>query len=366
MSNEPLILVLNSGSSSLKYAIFSGKQLIVRESLERLGNDRLPAIRSAIEAAAKHRPGEHLTAIGHRVVHGGTIYSRPVRITDDILATLETLTPLAPLHEPYNLAGIRAVREAFPEIPQVACFDTAFHATMPKVEQMFGLPRTYYDRGIRQYGFHGLAYKSIVEQMCHQYPDDAGGRIIACHLGNGASLCAIRAGRSVATTMSFTPLDGLMMGTRPGHLDPGVVLYRERRGGCTPEQVDHLRRHERGLLGVSDGISADMRDLLASDSAAANEAIGLFCYRITREIGAMAATIEGVDTIVLSGGIGEHSPTIRERICHRLDWLGVDMDAHRNTSNESILHTKTSRVKLYRVTANEEAVIARHTIELVG
>ncbi|MGL6096184.1 MAG: acetate/propionate family kinase, partial [Fimbriiglobus sp.] len=300
------------------------------------------AVRAALDVVAKKFPGEPLAAVGHRVVHGGDRFTAPVRVTPAVLAELDTLTPLAPLHEPANLAGIRAVAEQLPAVPQVACFDTAFHATMPLAERMFGLPRRYFDAGIRRYGFHGLAYESVVGTLRDR--GDLPARLIACHLGNGASLCAIRDGKSVATTMGFTPLDGLVMGTRAGSLDPGVVLYLERHDGLTPDAVGALLSRESGLLGVS-GVSADMRDLLASPDPRAAEAVELFCYRVVRDIGAMAAALGGADAIAFSGGIGENAGEIRDRITARLGWLGA---------------------AVHVVPADEEAVIAARTRDTVG
>ena len=337
MSQPGLILTVNAGSSSLKVAGYRGAEQVYRHTAE-----RLPAggIGAALQACLTDLADTPPSAVGHRIVHGGGRFTAPVLGSPAVLGELEALTPLAPLHQPHNLAAVRAVGEALPGVPQVLCFDTAFHATMPRVEQLFALPRGYADRGVRRYGFHGLAYESVVEQL----GDRAAGRVLACHLGNGASLCGIRDGRSVATTMSFTPLDGLVMGTRPGHLDPGVVLYLQRHEGMSLDAVDRLLEHESGLLGASGGLSADMRDLLASDSAEAAEAVELFCHRAVREAGAMAAVLGGVDAVAFSGGIGENAAPVRDRICRRLGWLGVG-----------------AGVPVHVVPADEAAVIARHT-----
>jgi acetate kinase len=340
MADAPLVLVLNAGSSSLKFAAFRGDSVALRDKVERIpagGHDA--AVHQALDTVRAKFPGETISAVGHRVLHGGDKFTAPTVVSPDVLTALEELIPLGPLHQPHNIAGIRAVAGQLPDVPQVACFDTAFHATMPKVERMFGLPRRYFDAGVKRYGFHGLAYESVVSHLRDrgELPE----RLIACHLGNGASLCAIRAGKSVATTMGFTPLDGLLMGTRPGHLDPGAVLYLERHDGLSADQVDHILEKESGLLGVSGGIASDMRDLLSSPEPVAAEAVELFCYRIVRDIGAMAAALEGVDAIAFSGGIGENAPAIRERICRRLGWLGA--------------------VPVHVVPADEESVIARAT-----
>ena len=335
-----LVLVLNAGSSSLKFAAFRDDAVALRDKIERIPDGgHEAAVHQALDGVRTKNPGEKIAAVGHRVLHGGDRFTTPTVVTADVLSALEALIPLGPLHQPHNLAGIKAVSDQLPGVPQVACFDTAFHATMPKVERMFGLPRRFFDAGVKRYGFHGLAYESVVSHF-----RDRGhlpGRLIACHLGNGASLCAIRDGKSIATTMGFTPLDGLLMGTRPGHLDPGAILYLERHDGLSPDAVDHILEKESGLIGVSGGISSDMRDLLTSPDPAAAEAVDLFCYRVARDIGAMAAALEGIDALAFSGGIGENSLAVRERICKRLGWLGS--------------------VPVSVVPADEEAVIARHT-----
>ena len=384
MPSDALILVLNAGSSSLKLAAFVGDRLEVRAGVERTNHtageprlrledgdgrelrcgtqpltDRASALRAILDALATRLPGRPIAAIGHRVVHGGDWFSAPVRVTSEVLSELEALAPLAPLHQPHNLAEIRAAASLFPGVPQVACFDTAFHATMPKHERMLGLPRAYFDKGVKRYGFHGLSYESVAFRLPGICPLAAAGRTVVCHLGSGASLCALLAGKSVATTMSFTPLDGLLMGTRAGAIDPGVVLYLLRHERMTPEQVEHLLDRESGLLGVS-GISADMRDLLTSVAPEAADAVNLFCYRVAREVGAMAAALEGLDAIVFTGGIGENSPEVREKVCDRLGWLGVVCDKATNWAGSCCLNAAGSRVSILRIPADEEAVIARH------
>lgn len=360
------VLVLNAGSSSLKYAVFRGVERVLAGKRERLSAGGHTAAVHELLGEVRNGIGDDLAAVGHRVVHGGDRFRDPISVSDAVLAELEQLIPLARLHEPHNIAGIRAVAAALPDVPQVACFDTAFHAAMPTVERMFGLPRKYYEAGVKRYGFHGLAYESVIQQLRSHHPDLADGRVIACHLGNGASLCAIRGGRSVATTMSFTPLDGLLMGTRPGSLDPGVVLYLERQMGMTPGEVDDVLEHQSGLLGVSGGLSSDLRDLLASPEPAAAEAVDLFCHRIVRELGAAAAVLEGVDAITFSGGIGENSAVIRQRIGDRLGWLGVKLDPPANSQHLERISSPESRVAVLKVAVDEEAVIAQQTAQLLG
>jgi acetate kinase len=281
-----------------------------------------------------------------------------------VLSELEALVPLCAMHQPHNLAGIRASASLLPGVTQVACFDTAFHATMPKRERMLGLPRAYFDKGLKRYGFHGLSYESVAARLPGIDPLAAAGRTVVCHLGSGASLCALLAGKSMATTMSVTPLDGLLMGTRAGAIDSGVVLYLLRHERLTPDQVERLLDRESGLLGVS-GISSDMRDLLTSLAPEAAEAVDLFCYRVAREIGAMTAALEGLDAIVFTGGIGEHSPEVREKVCDRLGWLGVMLDHAANRAGATRLNVTGSRVSILRVPADEEAVIARHAARAI-
>ncbi len=391
MSSDPLILVLNAGSSSLKLATYAGGRFELRAKVERtnqiahgrqqqfriedndgreilcdtpLNVDRSSLLQVVLATLAKRLPGERIAAVGHRVVHGGDRFTTPVRVTPDILSALESLVPLAPLHQPHNLAEIRAVASLLPGVPQVACFDTAFHAAMPKHERMLGLPRAYFDKGVLRYGFHGLSYESIAGRLPEIDPRAAAGRTVVCHLGSGASVCALLAGKSIATTMSFTPLDGLLMGTRAGAIDPGVVLYLLRKEHMTPDQVERLLDRESGLLGVS-GISSDVRDLLTSTAPEAAEAVDLFCYRVAREIGAMVAALEGLDAIVFTGGIGENSPEIRDKVCNRLGWIGAQLDRASNQAGNTLLNTAGSRVSILRVAANEEAVIVRHTASAI-
>jgi acetate kinase len=389
MTSDPLILIVNAGSSSLKLTAFVGDRVDLRAAVERTNQvavecrfwikDRdnkevlcgvLPTaehptlLQVVLDTCDKRLPGHSVAAIGHRVVHGGDQFTTPVRITPAVLSALESLAPLAPLHQPNNLAEIRAVASLLPDVPQVACFDTAFHSTMPKHERMLGLPRAYFDKGVMRYGFHGLSYESIADRLPGIDRRAAVGRTVVCHLGSGASLCALLAGKSVATTMSFTPLDGLLMSTRAGAIDAGVVLYLLRNERLTPDQVERLLDRESGLLGVS-GISSDPRDLLASSAPEAAEAVDLFCYRVVREIGAMVAALEGLDAIVFTGGIGENSPEIRHKICSQVKWLGAQLNHTANRSGHTVLNSDESRVSILRIPADEEALIARHTVSLV-
>lgn len=386
--DDSLIIVLNAGSSSLKCAVFVGVQLVLRAGIEwtddiaeesrlwvrnaagnELSNhtiltaDLESMFRVVLEKLLESLPNCTITAVGHRVVHGGSGYLAPVRVNSEVIADLEKLIPFASLHQEYNLAGIRAVANLLPDVPQVACFDTAFHASMPQAERMFGLPRRYFDQGVRRYGFHGLSYESIVSRLPEIDPRAATGRTVAIHLGNGASLCGLRDSKSIATTMSFTPLDGLLMGTRAGSIDPGAVLYLLREEGLTSDQVERLLTRESGLLGIS-GISSDIRDLRASPSPDADEAIDLFCYRVVRETGSMVAAIGGLDSIVFTGGIGEHASEVRERICQRLQWYGVALDSASNQANAIRLSPPSSRVSVLCIPANEELIIAQHAARL--
>ncbi len=287
-------------------------------------------------------------------------------MTPELLAALDRLAPLAPLHEPHNIAPMRAIAAARPKLPQVACFDTAFHHAMPIVATRFALPREYEAAGVRRYGFHGLSYEYIAGRLRELAPDLAQGRVIAAHLGNGASLCAMLQGRSVDTTMGFTALDGLMMGTRCGNIDPGVILYLEEESGLTAKQVEDLLYRRSGLLGVSGGIASDMRTLLASADARAKDAIELFVYRIAREIGALTSSLDGLDGVVFTAGIGEHAPPIREMVCARLGWLGVALDPDANARSAAVISTPQSRVVVRVIPTDEEAMIARHTLETIA
>jgi acetate kinase len=377
------VLVLNVGSSSVKFALYALASLdsLCRGGIDAIGTERA-AIRIAGErsdalAGAKPPAGDHacvatwlvrllgerlpdiaLCVAGHRVVHGGTAFADPVRIDEHVLRTLETFVPLAPNHQPANLAAIRAVAHAAPHLPQVACFDTAFHRTQPAHAQQFALPRALTDAGIVRYGFHGLSY----EYLAGVLPDIAGaranGRVILAHLGHGASLCALRGRRSIATTMGFTALDGLVMGTRSGSLDPGVVLHLIEQRAMAAADVSDLLYNRSGLLGVS-GLSDDLRVLEADGGAKAEEAMDLFAYRAAREIGSLAAALGGLDVLVFSAGIGERSPSMRARICAYSAWLGIALDADANAAGRPRIGATGSAVDVFVIPTNEEITIAR-------
>jgi acetate kinase len=384
------ILVVNAGSSSLKFSLFrvddaATLHLAARGQLDGIGSlPRLTARDGAgnplVErdlAVAEAREvqdavvivgawlraqfaGETLLAVGHRVVHGGAEFSRPVLVDAPLLAVLERLSPLAPLHQPHNLAAIRMLRETQPRVPQVACFDTAFHRAHPQLADLYALPWEYYEAGVRRYGFHGLSYEYIAAALPQIAPAIAGGRVVVAHLGSGASLCAMRAGRSVDSTMGFSALDGLPMGTRPGALDPGVLLYLVGQRGMTPAALEKLLYRESGLLGLS-GVSNDMRTLLASREPRARLAVDFFVYRAAREIGALVATLGGVDGLVFTAGIGENSAEIRARIVDACAWLGVKLDAEANRRGGPRISRDGDAVSAWVVPTNEELMIARHT-----
>ena len=313
---------------------------------------------------AAHLEGRQAIAVGHRIVHGGTAFAAATRIDAAVLASLEALCPLAPLHQPHNLAAIRAIAAVFPALPQIACFDTAFHRDRPLIVQRFALPRELHDAGIRRYGFHGLSYDYIASALRKRAPDIAKGRVVVAHLGAGASMCAMLDGKSVDTTMAFTALDGLPMGTRCGALDPGVILYLLRERGMDADRIEALLYHESGLLGVS-GLSADMRELLASKDSRAAEAIDLFIYRIARELGALVATLGGLDALVFTAGIGEHAPEIRRRVCEMSRWLDLVLDPKANERGDECISAADTRVSVWVIPTDEERTIARQTIEVI-
>jgi acetate kinase len=387
------VLTLNSGSSSLKFALFGLAGMrphpLLRGKVDGLGGAaKFEVVDNMGCELVKHPAGtagasiegaldlviswlfahcSSLTpmAVGHRVVHGGSTYSRPVAVDDAAMGTLEGLVPLAPLHQPYNLQGIRAARQTFPGVPQIACFDTAFHNGHAFTEEAFALPRAYYEEGVRRYGFHGLSYDYVSRQMEQVAPALADARVIVAHLGSGASLCALHAGKSVASTMSFSALDGLVMGTRCGQIDPGVLLYLMDRKGMDAAALTRLLYHESGLKGLS-GLSNDMRALEASDDPMAAQAIDCFVASIRREIGAMAATLGGLDGLVFTGGIGENSPRVRAAVTEGLAWLGIEIDNEHNANGAAEISTPGSRVRVLRVPTDEEAMIARHTVGLMA
>ncbi|MBO6856365.1 acetate/propionate family kinase [Roseibium sp.] len=387
---DPVILVLNSGSSSIKFTLYSGDTVQLKGQISGLGAQPHISLASRVSGTRVDRQlsadegrshgaslaallpvleqelgGRSVDAVGHRVVHGGVTHTEPVRLTAEILEDLKALEPLAPLHQPHNLAGITAAREAFPKAMQVACFDTAFHRSHPWVNDTFALPRPLYDEGVRRYGFHGLSYEYICSYLKQAHPEIYKGRLVVAHLGNGASMCAIREGQSIGSTMGFTALDGLPMGTRCGQLDPGVVLYLLTTKGMSPDAVSDLLYKQSGLKGLS-GISQDMRTLTQSDDPKAAEAIDYFVFRIRRELGGMAAVLSGLDTVVFTGGIGENAALVREKVCAGQEWLGLEIDPVRNEAGAEMISTDTSSINVLVIPTDEEAMIRRHTERLLG
>jgi acetate kinase len=379
------VLVLNAGSSSLKIALFAedSDTPLFTGLADRIGGDTTLAIHDATGHCVAERQGDHVAhethvqaladlvamlealhgaldvaAVGHRVVHGGLAFTKPVLVDEKVLAALAQLEPFAPLHQPHNLAGIRAATIAFPKALQIACFDTAFHRGHPFVNDSFALPREWYDKGVRRYGFHGLSYDFINGTLAQMYPDLHRGRVIVCHLGNGASACAIMNGQSVASTMGFSALDGLPMGTRCGQLDPGVLLYWLQQEKMDASSIADLLYKRSGLLGLS-GLSNDMRELEASSSPSAREAIDYFVGRIKREIGGLTAAMGGLDALVFCGGIGENSRLIRKEVCGTMEWLGLSLDVARNEGNEAVISMAGSAVTILVIPTHEEVVIAR-------
>jgi acetate kinase len=364
-------LTVNAGSSSIKYALFERggdpAAPLMAGQVEGLGVGGLDHAQGMVQVlqrvAGGAGPGRRVAVVGHRIVHGGVAFVQPVLIDERVLQALRGLAPLAPLHQPHNLRGVAAARAAFPAVPQVACFDTAFHRTQAEVHQRFALPAVWHEAGVRRYGFHGLSYESICAQLVADEPALASGRVVVAHLGNGASMCAIAAGRSVATTMSFSPLDGLTMGTRCGRLDAAVVLHLIDHHGMGTAAVSTLLHKESGLLGLS-GLSADMRTLLASELPAARLALDHFVESAVRELAGMAAAMRGVDAIVFTGGIGENAAALRSRIVGTAAWMGLRLDDAANAAGERCINTRDSAVQLRVMRTNEEAVIARHAFQL--
>jgi acetate kinase len=389
------ILVINAGSSSIKLSLFAaggdGPERLLAGNLEGLGatphafarnnrgevllNQRWPegqgpadheqALTFLLSGLISKQSGWKPLAVGHRVVHGGSRFREPVVVRAPERRQLEELVPLAPLHQPHNLKGIDAVARLFPEVPQVACFDTAFHRDHPWVADTYALPRSYYAGGVRRYGFHGLSYAYIVRAMRRLAPAVAAGRMIVAHLGNGASMCAIQDGRSIASTMGFTALDGLPMGTRCGQIDPAVLLYLLRDRGMSPEALSDLLYNQSGLKGLS-GLSSDMRDLLASGAPDARQAIDYFVYHITCSAGMLAAALAGLDALVFTAGIGENAAEIRARVCRGLTWLGLDFNEAANTTGKGQISSASSKVSTWVVPTDEERMIAIHVQEMLG
>lgn len=390
------IVVFNAGSSSLKFSVFpstldepwlhgqidglgthphlqahtpDGTVVLQRDWPGALGHDE--ALSYLLDAVQPFLQGHTLCAVGHRIVHGGSRYQAPVLVDDAVLAELQRLVPLAPLHEPHNLATVKALQRVAPGLPQVACFDTAFHASCPPVAQRFALPRELHEAGVRRYGFHGLSYEYIASQLPQVDAQAAQGRTVVMHLGNGASMCALQASRSVASSMGFTALDGLMMGTRCGSLDAGVLLWLMDERGMDARAIERLLYKESGLLGVSGGLSSDMRTLLASDRVEAREAVALYVHRITRELGSLAAVLGGLDAIVFTAGIGEHAAPIRAQVCAQAAWLGVRLDAAANDGASALpdgqslrISAADSAVAVWVIPTDEERMIAQHTRRL--
>jgi acetate kinase len=381
--------VLNAGSSSIKFSLFLTREdvleLFLRGQIEgvytaprfvaKKSDGSIAAEKSWPEGSKLGHDGalDHLVAflrtelgnspligVGHRVVHGGLEFAQPVIVDSSVADSLEKLVPLAPLHQPHNLAPIRRLLERAPQLPQVACFDTAFHRTNPEVSQRFALPEELHAAGVRRYGFHGLSYEYIASVLPAIDARAASGRTVVLHLGNGASMCAIDSCRSITSTMGFTALDGLAMGTRSGSLDPGVLLYFMQQRGMDARAIEALLYNKSGLLGVS-GSSSDMRALLASNDPRAKLAVELFCYRIRRELGSLAAALGGLDAIVFTGGIGENSIAIRERVCRDAAWLGVELDAAANAAGGPRISAQRAQVEAWVIPTNEELMIARHT-----
>ena len=385
-------LVLNAGSSSLKFCVFErppgeswhleargqiegigtaprlsvkdedGESLAKQDVAARDGKEALDALAAWLRSKYG---GSRVLGVGHRVVHGGAQFKGPTILNAEVMRELYQLVPLAPLHQPYNLAAIEAVSERLPGIPQVACFDTSFHRGQPAVAELIPLPRELRQQGLQRYGFHGLSYEYIASVLPQVAPEIADGRVIVAHLGSGASLCALKKRKSVDSTLGFTALDGLCMGTRPGAIDPGVVLHLFQGLNLTAKEVETLLYKKSGLLGIS-GISNDMRDLLGRSEPAARLAVDYFVYRAAKEIGALAAALGGVDALVFTAGIGENSPEIRQRICASSAWLGIEVDEAANAKCLSKISTTHSKTSVWVIPTNEELMIARHTGALLG
>lgn len=390
-----VFLVLNAGSSSLKFALFplgSGSEQALSQgkirdvgeapefSLDKVKRESVTEnvwrklskhsgyddiINILLDWISHHPAPYNIRAVGHRIVHGGPNFKKPVILTPDIIHALEKLVPLAPLHQPQALAVIREVTRRLPRIPQIACFDTSFHDTQPRFAKLFALPHEYADEGILRYGFHGLSYDSISTQLPKHIGENASGRIIIAHLGNGASLCALKNQKSIATTMGFTPLDGLMMGTRCGSLDPGIILHLIQNKQMSAKDLENMLYNESGLLGVS-GISQDMKRLEDSNDPRAREAISLFVYRTVLEIGALIAALGGLDALIFTGGIGENSASTRQLICERMRWLGIELDQSANLAEKNNISSKTSKIDICIVPTNEEIVIVKNMNILLG
>ncbi len=396
MSKQPAYLVLNAGSSSLKFSAF--RQCSHNDELETLISGQISGIGSRAHFEAKgadrHRLAEHawneedsacrdtllqyvlgwiqdtlvddeIVAVGHRVVHGGRNLGQPMRVSSKLLDELDSLIPLAPLHQPHNLAPMRILARNFPDMEQVACFDTAFHSSQPWLARTFALPQELTDEGVCSYGFHGLSYEYVTGKLLENRPDLADKHIVICHLGNGSSICAVKGGKSMDTSMGFSALDGVPMGTRTGSIDPGVILYLMREKQMGLDELEDLLYKQSGLLGVS-GLSNDMKVLQESNDPNAEKAVELFCFRVAKEVAALASSMGGLDALVFTAGIGENSPEIRAKIAERLTWLGVKVDAEANKNREYYIAAADSLVPVFVMPTNEEMMIARHTINVLG
>lgn len=389
------ILTINAGSSSIKFAVFSSEadalDLVVKGQVEGIGTaprfvakdcegallsegywepvgqgmGHAVAFRKIWDWLSRYAHGEQVLAVGHRFAHGGSSYRAPVVISQSVLSELERLVPLVPLHQPHNLAAVRAVAQARSDLPQVACFDTAFHQDRPLVSERFGLPRELHDAGVRRYGFHGISYEYITRRLTELDPALAEARVVIAHLGSGSSMCAVRAGRSVETTMSFSALDGLPMGTRCGTLDPGVLLYLMRSRDMDAAELEDLLYKRSGLLGIS-GLSNDLRVLEESDDPRAAEAIDYFVYRLGQNLGSLVAALGGLDALVFTAGIGENSPLIRRRVCEDAHWLDIDIDPERDESSELRISVADRAPSVWVVPTDEERMIALHTQKLIA
>lgn len=382
------ILTLNAGSSSLKFGVYleaAEPDVLMVGQVDRIGGeaylrltgrerkqdqtvfapDQAAALERIMETVRSEFDSLDIAGVGHRIVHGGMDFTRATVLTPDVLAALEALVPMAPLHQPHNLAGVRAAQNAFPQALQIGCFDTGFHRGHPWVNDTFALPRKFYDQGVRRYGFHGVSYDYVTGVIETDYPELFKGKLVIAHLGNGASMCAVREGRSVGSTMGFSALDGLPMGTRCGQIDPGVVLYLLQQGGFSIDAVHKMLYEESGLLGLS-GETSDMRDLLASDTSEAQQAIDYYVFRARREIGALSAVLGGIDALVFCGGIGENAAPVRARIVEGLEYLGISVDSECNRRNVRDIGSGSTRVMV--IPTDEERVIARavnHAISLI-
>ncbi|MEY8883085.1 acetate/propionate family kinase [Donghicola sp. XS_ASV15] len=374
-----VLLTLNAGSSSIKFSVYptGDGAALAHGQIERIGSDEgriefnhgnqqtrtdvgqvdhAGALNRILDELGTHLKRSKIVAVGHRIVHGGPDFDAPQQLTPEVMTRLAEFEPLAPLHQPHNLAGVRAAMNAFPDALQIGCFDTAFHRHHPWVNDTFALPRKYYDQGVRRYGFHGLSYDFVTSRLAEIDHHAAHGRTVVAHLGNGASMCAILDGQSIGSTMGFSALDGLPMGTRSGQLDPGVLLYLMDHEGMNSTQITNLLYKESGLLGLS-GLSNDMRTLQEAGTPEAEQAIAYYTFRIRRELGAMAAILGGLDTLVFCGGIGEHSTRIRAEVCKGMEWLGIQLDPAANAMHMSVISTGRASVRV--IPTDEEIVIAR-------